>query len=282
MATTRSLYSIITIAILVVAQNTHADVTAWSTDRPDNPTNISIVGSITAADVKKVAAAIRGSVQKIDQGIELHVWLDSTGGDVEAAMAIGRLIRTKTARIDVLHFSMTDGRVDTKPFYGRDFSVCASSCVLILASGSMRSCGLKGTRVGIHRPYSTSSVGPGQDTRKNYAALAARVRSYLEEMGMPNSLYEAMMAVAAEHVQWLSSSDCVAFQLHATDVAYTDYLDSRDASVRGISKQEFLRRKAMAEQECTPILARFTNSFYDTTLIKFNECVQRIENSGNP
>ena len=259
----------------------YAEVAAWAMSEPNLATNISITGTITRADVAKVAAAVRGSVAKTNLPFDINVWLDSDGGDVDAAMQIGRLIRTKIARVDTSHFVVMKGQYDRKPLYG-EYAVCASSCVLILASGSERVCGHPATRVGIHRPYSVSPITPGQDTRAEYAALTARVKAYLEEMGLPSALYETMMKVAPEEVQWLSFRDCYALGLSATDTAYNDLKDSRDAAARSISKQEFLRRKSMTIEVCEPILQHLTISSNDTTMIKFSECIQRILNTGSP
>jgi len=58
------------------------------------------------------------------------------------------------------------------------------------------------------------------------------------------------MRVPSEQVRWLSISEQDALGILGTDPTYDDYQDSQAARIRGISKQEWLRRKARADREC--------------------------------
>jgi len=125
----------------LIAEPAMGEVLSYDNGRDDLPTYVSIAGTIGKDDVRKLRALIAHTGQK-PIPIDLVVSLDSDGGDMEAAMEIGRLIRTKRA------WTMVAGD------RGRD-SACASACVLILCAGSHR---VSGGRVGIHRPFS-SAVG---------------------------------------------------------------------------------------------------------------------------
>jgi ATP-dependent protease ClpP protease subunit len=266
------LASIVAAGVLTLAPFARADVAAKWMNQPDTKTLIEIRGGITWADTKRVDAVIRQSVVKPGLPFELEVWLDSKGGDVEAAMAMGRLIRKRTTQVLVMRGGA-----------GGD-AICVSACVLVLAAGSQRIA--LGNHVGIHRPFSTTSVSPVKDVRANYAALATKMKAYLEEMGMPGRLYEEMMRIEPQYVRWLPTNECTELGLcFGTDAAYGDFQDSREAASRGISKQEYLRRKALAAQECTINPARFAEASYNetiNTLIKYGDCNKRVIDTGNP
>ncbi len=83
-----------------------------------------------------------------------------------------------------------------------------------------------------------------------YTNLSLRVKKYLEDMGMSPLLYQDMMRVRPEAVRWLTMRELDAYGLVGTDPAYEDAQDSRAAMIRGISKQEWLGRKARANREC--------------------------------
>jgi hypothetical protein len=255
---------------LLAAEGAHGEVEFTSWVRPDQEPTLYITGTISKADVKAVATAIK-SIRQEHQPFGLKVWLDSDGGDVEAAMAIGRLIRLKTAEAVVLPSPAKIKRMITN-------ATCASACVLILTAGSFR-VAMSG-QIGIHRPYSAPS-DPTQDTRSRYSAIVAKVKAYLEEMGMPSQLYEAMMQVPPQEVRWLTSEELTALGLLGMDASYADLNDTRTAFAHGLPKEEYLRRKALMYRRC-PIP---DVGFSDEDVRKwdqFTQCQQRILNTGRP
>lgn len=76
------------------------------------------------------------------------VWLDSPGGDVDAAIIAGLFLREIKARTLVVKGS------------------CASACVLIFVGGVQRI--LVGGRLGLHRPYAESLSSGEADSRAAY------------------------------------------------------------------------------------------------------------------
>lgn len=239
-------------------------------------TQIQIYGEITRADVAKVAGVVKKSVPKgPTQPYELYVLLDSSGGDVDAAMAIGRLIRTKTAFVSVGPSTLPIGNHD-----GRESAVCASACVLIFVAGSFRTV-WGPAPIGIHRPYSTSPGSPTKDRRAEYTALARRVKTYLEEMAIPDQLYDAMMRVDPEDVRWLSTKEQNELGILGKDPAYGDSQDSRDAAARGISKQEWLQRKVLTHQFCDPLISQIDWHRIDASQ-KLTECIDHVQDTGRP
>jgi hypothetical protein len=257
---------------LLAGEGAHGEVEFINSPRPDQEPTLFITGTISRADVKAVATAIK-SIHQERQPFDLKVWLDSEGGDVEAAMAIGRLIRLKTAEALVLP---TPAKIKR----GSIEATCASACVLVLAAASFRVVAIPPMQVGIHRPYSAPS-DPAQDTRSRYAALVAKVKAYLEEMGMPSQLYEAMMQVPPEEVRWLTGEEFNALGLLGMDASYADLNDTRTAFAHGLSKQEYLRRKALMYRRC-PIPDVGLTDEDARKWDQFNQCRQRILNTGKP
>jgi hypothetical protein len=283
-------YWILAILTTTIAQPLHAEVKIYIEKASDRESWIWIYGTITRADAAKVSAAMREMVPKPSLPHELKVSLDSRGGEVEAAMAIGRLLRTKITNTDV-----SIPLPPLRPIDGREYADCASACILILVAGSDRTVALG--RVGIHRPYSTGSVKAGTDTRAAYRVLTTQVKAYLEEMAMPGRLYDEMMQVPPEDIRWISSSERSGVkELHdlgivGKDPAYDDSQDSIAASARGISKQEWLRRKALVGPACfhTEELVAADKSDgtgnyhrFDAFTEKFSACVKRVEDTGSP
>ncbi len=266
---------ILLIWTFVTTQYARSEVRAVGMGSTDMFTQIQIYGEITRADVAKVAEIVKKSVpKKPTLSYELTVLLDSSGGDVDAAMAIGRLIRTKTAFISV-GMTLPIGNQD-----GRNTAVCASACVLIFVAGSFRKVDYSAP-IGIHRPYSTSPGSPTKDRRAEYAVLARRVKSYLEEMAIPDQLYDEMMRVDPEDVRWLSTKEQNELGILGIDPAYGDSQDSRDAAARGISKLEWLRRKVLVRQFCAPIISETDWHRIDAGQ-KLNECINHVQDTGRP
>lgn len=157
--------------------------------------------------------------------------LNSNGGDVEAAIAIGRLLR----KFNAAAVTWSQGG-------------CYSSCVFILA-GAVNRVGRDG--VGIHRPYSS------RIDKRNYQAIQSDQRrieklakDYLKEVNVFPSLYDAMVSIPPEKIKMLSNSELDSYGLLAVDPAEQEFQDSAGARHYGISKAEYLQRKAQVTITC--------------------------------
>jgi hypothetical protein len=131
------------------------------------------------------------------------VVLSSPGGDLNQAIIIGEIIRSRglsTAVGDV----DASGRI--RPSY------CASACVLAYAGGSPR-IGIEGSMLGVHR-FVTSSAGP--DAVAETQRIAGLVLSYLTRMGVSSAVAEAMSAT--DRVRWLDAKEASAMNLVTTPV----------------------------------------------------------------
>jgi hypothetical protein len=160
--------------------------------------------------------------------------LNSSGGDLEAAIGIGRLVRKMSAHVIV-------------PSEGK----CHSACVFIAAGGVHRSLN---DHIGIHRPYSTRTDHRDFATvQAEFNRTAAVAKAYLQEMNVSPALYDAMVIVPPEKFRILSGSELEGFGLGPTDPVQQEIDDAASALDHQLSKSEFLRRKAKAKTSCTLI-----------------------------
>lgn len=134
----------------------------------------------------------------LQRDVELRIDADTPGGEVFAALEIGRLLREQRASIRV-----------------GDGASCISSCVLLLMGAVERRIG-DDARVGIHRPALGASArgGPKQDGEDAIvAAMTAQLVLYAQQMGVPRAIIDAMMATPADRIALLTPSDLVAYGL---------------------------------------------------------------------
>lgn len=171
-----------------------------------DPNLIQIAGLIdkhALDEFTKLAARIR------DWG---EVVLDSPGGDVVAALAIGRLVRARSFETDV----------------PKDY-VCASACIFILAAGVDRAAYGK---IGIHRPHYDDAYFAGLDpteAQEKYDQLETITHSYLHDMGIPDELFTMMMRVPSDRIVWLSPVEIDKSGLDRIDPGYEEWLRAQYA-----------------------------------------------------
>jgi hypothetical protein len=132
------------------------------------------------------------------------VVLSSPGGDLNQAIIIGEIIRSRGLATAVGDIDAS-GRI--QPSY------CASACVLAYAGGSRR-IGVEGSMLGVHR-FVTSSPGgttsPGPDAVAETQRIAGLVLNYLTRMGVSSAVAEAMSAT--DKVRWLDAKEAAATSL---------------------------------------------------------------------
>lgn len=157
------------------------------------------------------------------------VYLDSSGGDVMTALAIG----------DLMYENQFAAEIDV-------FASCSSACVYILGSSVMR---FPLGRINIHRPYSNSTETSFAQAASDFAKIERLAVSQFKRVGVSADLWNAMMKVPPETARPLSIEEIERFGLLGNDPAYDDAMDSRLAKRLGITKQEYLRRKVI-ETKC--------------------------------
>jgi hypothetical protein len=168
-------------------------------------------GQILKGDYDKVATFIRAHHPFVGA-----FSLASPGGDVDEALKIGRLFRKYliiTAAPDSLRIA--DGNVtnDDVPHLSeglRDLCrgsdcTCASACALIWMGGVVRS-----GMVGLHRPRTTDPMFrglPPADASTAYRRVLEKIAAYLNEMEVPKSIVETMVATSSGDIRWVTAID---------------------------------------------------------------------------
>jgi len=141
---------------------------------PTEEVQVFLQGYISWEDVyaaKVMQNLIKKGRQKIAGNV---VSFAGNGGEVDAAMELGRLLR----------------KLGVSTVVPRD-EQCMSSCVFAFMGGDRRTVA---GRIGIHRPY-FSSTRAVPDRRTHYRQLQKKLQEFIEELDFPPSLYEALKAV---------------------------------------------------------------------------------------
>lgn len=178
---------------------------------------VEIYGKVTREDAKKLPALLKTAIQQSGARSNggdpiVFVFLDSKGGELVSAMAIGRLLRDVAARTWVT-----------------ENSECSSACIFILASGVERNVS-PGARLGIHRPYFESDYFAGltaKEAQTRYSALAKTSRLFLREMGMADRLFDDMLKIPSQKGRYLDSSYAEQVGLDGMDPAYDEWERAR-------------------------------------------------------
>jgi hypothetical protein len=126
------------------------------------------------------------------------VLLSSPGGDLDQALIMGELIRSRGLSTAV---GAADGSGELTPSY------CASACVLVYAGGKPRF-GVEGSALGVHRFVSTA---PESDPVAETQRTTGMVLNYMTRMGVSSSVVEAMSAT--RDIRWLSAKEAMAMNL---------------------------------------------------------------------
>ena len=210
---------------------------------------ISAEGAITADTPKRFKTLLRSL-----KGRKLPVVLQSHGGDVDAALSIGRMIRaagleTAVGRTQLSDCPMLEPRCAQK-IVRNGWSVgevhaggayCFSACPLALAGGKVRAAAVT-SNIGLHQiTNGRKNSDYGTAGRRNLDAISTRsdpvlkrrLSIYLDEMGVSRDDVFAMMGLATPeglyHVQTaealrsgiitklFSGADEPGYVVHATD-----------------------------------------------------------------
>ncbi len=211
---------------------------------PHCPEWIAAQGKIETGSVARLRKVLR---QLGDR--KVPVLVDSSGGKVREAFAIGRLVRrhgldvvvtstvfTPCAPADAAcRKAETDGMLTGLP--KAHLSKCASSCAFILAAGRRRLVGAE-TFVGVHRVrsfYVYTSVLPAYrpaGSRKRHVSVRRvtrhmvetrtpprtyhEIRRYFTEMGVGDPILPLILATPSHSLHWLTREELQTSRL-ATD-----------------------------------------------------------------
>jgi hypothetical protein len=157
---------------------------------------------------------------------ELEVDLDSTGGDVDTAMQIGRIIRKY------------EGYTVVSPN-----DKCYSSCALIYSAGVRR---FNHGVIGLHRPYFSSAPQSRQSIEREVPLMLQKLKAYVQEMGNTDIFYQEMVNTEPSAIK-LYAGDDIKRIIPELDPTYDEVQTSYDAREYGVTTAEIRQRKKDAE-----------------------------------
>ena len=207
------------VLILVLTPGARADVRVF--DRTESALFVDVSGTITNLDSKTFENAIQDLGSR-----RLYVRLDSVGGDVFAAMHIGRLIR-KNDGVTIISVP----------------SRCYSGCALVFIAGVMRH---NVGELGLHRPYQVSVLQDQQTNEKQLQRLLERIKQYVTEMGIAEDFYDQMMDTEASKTA-IYRMDSYANLVPETDPGFLEIQFTYGARRYGMTAEQMRERERDAE-----------------------------------
>lgn len=198
---------------------------ANSAVEPTGEVRVFLIGDITRADVDSAGVMARLVKSGKHRLADNSIWLAGNGGDIDAAMQLGRLLR----ELGVFTLVGADDQ-------------CLSACVFAFMGGERRSVA---GRLGIHRPYFpyTHDV---PDRQLRFRHLQRTLKAYVEELDFPTSFYEAVMLVPPESMKILTPAELKRFYLEGISPSSEDLADAAAARRLNLSMFEYLKHKATA------------------------------------
>jgi hypothetical protein len=177
---------------------------------PSMTSQLATIASLDGSGRRVAALAVRGKIGPASAGWfrdrvdEAHlqpgdtVLLSSPGGDLDQAIIMGEIIRSRGLDTAV---GKVDGSGQVAPSY------CASACVLAYAGGKSRF-GVTGSRLGVHRFVATRPADdPVADAQRTTGALL----NYFTRMGVSPTVLEAMSATG--DIRWLTAKEAETMNL---------------------------------------------------------------------
>jgi hypothetical protein len=221
-------------AILACLTWTTAKADITQIERKDGNINIWIGGTITTRDAD--------TFQRLEPQLassKVQVYLNSPGGSVAAAIAIGRLVRKY------------DGTT-TIPVPSK----CYSSCALIFIAGVSR---WNYGELGLHRPYFAGAPQSREAVEKQVPLMLSTVKSYVTEMGITDNFYQQMVNTDPSKIVRYNS-DTYKTIIPERDPVYDELEASRQARQFGLSTDEYRRRDAEVDKCMSERISRSLTS----------------------
>ncbi len=200
-----------------------------------------VISTANAADIRPAKSAhgqplsaimIEGEIKPGDYIKFINVFLEndhrnykvilkSPGGDFLEALKIGRLIHA----LKLTTSAPEKTQVKMYEIHDSANNVCASSCFFIFVAGAQRF----GEIVGIHRPYLPKDAYRKlnmDEASQTHLKVRHMVEDYLEDVDVPLSYVERIMAVDSEDIEWLSEDE-LKKNFYGYAPAYREWMDAK-------------------------------------------------------
>ncbi|MBA1306629.1 hypothetical protein [Stutzerimonas stutzeri] len=222
-------------------------VAAKAIDGRKSPPAVFLSGELSDATVTQLRAL--SSTGRLDGAV---VYLDSAGGEPQAGMALGDIIRDRGMNTAV-------GRQQqglAQPAIGR----CMSACVLAYAGGTFRFID-PSSQLGIHRFYRQTPSAADLDVAQ---LMSAAITSYLIRMGIDPELFARMVSVERKSMELLSHSDAIRLRLVNNGVLPAEWaIEGRQGSVYLAGRQVSANGTGKLIMSCTGGRSIRLSALYD-------------------
>jgi hypothetical protein len=209
---------------------------------------------VTGSIDHEILSRFEKALQHWSSDQRLEVVLDSPGGDVYAAMELGRLIRRNHGHTVVKRGS------------------CASACALIFAAGVVRS--IVDGRVGIHRPVLATIVTDEGTVKRAADEITRALSIYANDMNISGRFIEDMLVIPPEKIRWLSQRDLDGYGISLADPVFAETVVMANAQRYGVSPAEYRRRAQLVGQIC-PLTNDEALGYPDAERSACSKCVLR-------
>ena len=259
---------------LQLSVSTHA--VEIETKHHTSAVEILIRGEITGGDATK----LQKHLDELDfENMNLAILtLLSPGGDAIEAMAMGRLVRQRFIPTVAPSFSMDNcapGSVQEP-----DLCVCLSACMLVWVGGIQRTGGLQlfagsdpagqptvieRSSLGIHRPRFDAEYFAGLSAKQaelRYQELLGTVKAYLDEMDVPAWVYDKMISVPSERIEFLSNEE---LKRIGSPPATSEWITSKCEPLATAEREDLLD---LAVKNARGELSRIEQRAYDSLMEK--------------
>lgn len=157
-------------------------------------------GEIVDGDDEKLISFIRAN----DLDYQKLIVINSPGGNVSAALDLGRLIRSRGMRVIVGLTTEMEPEGAGRTFQAYDSGVCASACVFILMGGVSREIADTDSKVGVHQFAPVSDeMGSIQSTTSSTQSAVALLQAYALTMGVEPTVLTLASSTRPENMLWL-------------------------------------------------------------------------------
>ncbi|MGF6281993.1 hypothetical protein ABH908_000520 [Pseudomonas frederiksbergensis] len=234
----RHLLTSATLALIATAASAN-DIQVVPVTHPDGSPSqpeVYLSGEITDQTVTQLSAMIRE--RRLQSSI---VYLDSAGGDPQAGMDLGDLLRRSNINTAVGKV----GRAPGRPAAGK----CQSACVLTYAGGKFRFID-PASQLGIHRFYRRTATATDLDVAQ---VMSAAITAYLIRMDIDPALFERMVKVGRGQMEMLAARDALALNLVNNGLLPSKWgIEGKSGSVYLLGEQETWNGTGKIIMTCVP------------------------------
>lgn len=160
----------------------------------------------------------------------VEVLLNSDGGNLEAAIKIGRVLRAVDAATNII-------------------GKCYGSCALIFIAGVHRFFDFYQAELGLYRPYNVSAPQSREALEQQVPAMLASLRKYVAEMGVGENFYQEMANTEPSRMKRYDAVG-IGLLVPIVDPTYEELMTSIMASFRGLTTAEYRRRYTEGQRLC--------------------------------